>query len=425
MRYAITSSTLPTKAIEDAVKDMDGKDLRVANLSKQVFVTLDPKAAQILANRGYTVSIIQGVGMGVVAPPEPIPSTPKYTPLDLLDFMNLDKVRNLVVPPVNGDNYNIAVLDTGVRTTHVLLGGKVIHSHSVTTPGSDDGFNHGTGVCSIIHAVAPNANIINIKVLNDNGEGTEEDVVMGLEYAASLTGNLIPDIINLSLGSPDDGNINNPMRIACREVINRGINVVAAAGNYGPGISSITTPANEKYVLAVGSIGGNPPVVSRFSSRGPTPSGTVKPDSVVFGEDIIMASNSSDTATKANSGTSFACPMATAVIVLVLDAFNRKVNPINALIPGYESQSVKFSVSNVELIDSLLVKMSAKPEGIVLTKDNSYGWGIPIGDLILKNMGLVPGAANPSLDTSMIGSMMQLMMMIMMMKSISKIEVTK
>ena len=62
---------------------------------------------------------------------------------------------------------------------------------------------------------------------------------------------------------------------------------------------TINCPACEQYVMAVGSAHylpeSNTFVVSDFSSRGPTQEGLVKPDVVLFGEDIVVASSQSDT----------------------------------------------------------------------------------------------------------------------------------
>jgi len=261
-----------------------------------------------------------------------------------------------------------------------------------------DGLNHGTGVCSIAVTVAPLCNILNLKVLNDEGEGSEEDVVMAINDCIDFYDTqpeIAPQVINLSLGAPDDGNPDNVLRVACRAAIDRGIWVLASAGNGGPAPQTITSPACEKYVGAVGSANYIPEensfVISDFSSRGPTMEGITKPDAVMFGENIKVASSSSDSATTAKSGTSFAAPFASGAVALTLEGLGRAAR----LIPEYEEMYQMFlqyppMVSSQELLDLWLPRISAKPVEAPSGKDNDYGWGLPLGSLVAQALGAVP-----------------------------------
>ncbi|GAJ07257.1 unnamed protein product, partial [marine sediment metagenome] len=192
-----------------------------------------------------------------------------------------------------------------------------------------DGLDHDTGIASIIVTTVPKCNILDMKVLNSKGYGTEEQVVLAIDDLISMheaQSEFSPHVINLSLGGSDTGNPNQPMRAICREATERGIFVFASAGNGGPISQTITSPACENSVFAVGSID---PIlsddeivsfaISDFSSRGPTKEGLTKPDSVFFGRDIIMASSASDVATVAKSGTSFSAPFAPGGTVLFLE----------------------------------------------------------------------------------------------------------
>ena len=50
----------------------------------------------------------------------------------------------------------------------------------------EDGFDHGTGVASIAVAIAPQCGMVNLKVIDNSGNGDEESVVMGIDEAISL-----------------------------------------------------------------------------------------------------------------------------------------------------------------------------------------------------------------------------------------------
>ena len=258
---------------------------------------------------------------------------------------------------------------------------------------------HNTGVASIITTVAPLCNILNLKVLNDEGEGTEEELTLAIDDCLTMYDAreaITPLIINMSLGSPDNGNPNTPMRVACRAAIERGIWVAAAAGNDGPRSGSILSPACEEYVFAVGSAKYDTPfTVSDFSGRGPTKEGLVKPEALMFGENIILASSESNTATIAKTGTSFATPFMSAAALLYHEGW-LKVKYIGEPFPTmwtgrFPELEVLEVPPNIDvIIDEYLGQISAKPQGVALGKDNAYGYGIIAGGLIATALGLRP-----------------------------------
>ncbi|GAH34085.1 unnamed protein product [marine sediment metagenome] len=109
-----------------------------------------------------------------------------FTPLQLLSMIGLVDLQSLTVPPLYGQGSSIAVLDTGMRITHEQLGGMVVFSKNYTSDTTEDSFDHGTGVASIIHAVAPLSGILNMKVNDDKGDGTSEEVVEAIEDCIDL-----------------------------------------------------------------------------------------------------------------------------------------------------------------------------------------------------------------------------------------------
>jgi serine protease AprX len=389
VRYAITGATV------DQVKSVGATDIKEARSTGIIFATLTEEQASRLRSQGCTVDKVGEVKTAVM-PPAPVAAIPTYTPEQLVQVTGLEGLRGISRPPLYGEGFNLALVDTGIRETHEKISGRVVYSKNYTTGLMQDGFNHGTGTCSIALAVAPLCNILNLKVLNDKGEGTEEEVVLAIDDCISLYDTqpeIAPSVINLSLGSPDDGNPNNILRVACRAAIEKGIWVIAAAGNSGPTPGSLMTPACEKYVAAVGSAkylaDQKTFVVSDFSSRGPTLEGLIKPDALLFGEDIEMASSSSDTATIAKSGTSFATPFGSAMALLFHEGLYRRAVPTQE-IPGVYPELGIYYFTPADLIDKYLAGISIKPQGIPAGKDNDYGCGLPFGPLIAQVLSVSP-----------------------------------
>ena len=169
--------------------------------------------------------------------------------------------------------------------------------------------------------------------------------------------------------------------------IERGIWVMAAAGNLGPDPGTVMSPACEPYVVAVGSAKLEPFIVSSFSSRGPSEEGVIKPDAVMFGEDISMASSKSDTAVTAKSGTSFATPFAAGMALLYHEAIlaYHGVQYPRGVPPGLDPEITEL-ISVRDLIDVYLARICVKPQGSEFGKDAVYGYGLPFGPLISDSL---------------------------------------
>ncbi|MBA7506490.1 hypothetical protein ES706_05181 [subsurface metagenome] len=398
MRYAVISKGLTISQLQDEVKRCGGRNLRVALASKQVFCDLDEVSIIKLGTTGCSITKVGGVKATVmppiVTPPTPIAAAPVYSPQQLIWDIGLEDMRSITDPPLYGEGVNLAIIGTGIRETHKRISGHVVYRKNYTTDPMRDGLDHDTGICDIALAVAPLCSILNMKALNDKGEGTEEDVALAIDDCVlfhDTQPDIAPTVINLSLGSPDDGNPNNPLRVACRAAIDKGIWVLASAGNYGPIPYSVTTPACEHYVFAIGSIKYEPFIVSDWSSRGPTLEGQIKPDVVMFGEDISMASSASDTATTAKSGTSFAVPFCSGMVVLVHEGLYRQVIYEEEEIPGVLAPEVLgWVLPAQDVIDTYLSWVCVKPEGAPTGKDYDYGYGLPMASFLYRAVTMRP-----------------------------------
>ncbi|HEX8870014.1 MAG TPA: S8 family serine peptidase, partial [Lentzea sp.] len=188
-----------------------------------------------------------------------------------------------------GAGTTVAVLDTGIDSTHPDLQGAVVEEKNFTQAATtDDKFGHGTHVASTItgdgkyRGIAPDAKLVNGKVLDDNGSGTESGVIEGMEWAATKA-----KVVNMSLGSnsPSDGT-DIVSQAVNRLTAEHGALFVVAAGNSGRQVAS---PAAADAALTVGAVDRDDKLAP-FSSRGPRAGdGAIKPDITAPGVDIVAA----------------------------------------------------------------------------------------------------------------------------------------
>ena len=391
-RYSILNST------PEEVQDYGGKGIKDTRYSGIIFATMTEEKAKLLGDTGAVVAEVPSIkaDTDTVAPPVPIVSVPKYTPAELIAITGLEDLRNVTDPPLYGAGINLAIIGTGMLETHEQLLERVVYRENFTTEAMEDRFDHDTGVASIALALAPECGILNMKVIDHNGDGSEESVVLAIEKCIALheeQSSLAPSVLNLSLGTHDDGNRNTPMRVACRTAIAVGIWVFASSGNSGPYGGTIMSPACERYVFAVGSIMYLPDessfIVSDFSSRGPTYEGVVKPDAVLFGEDLVMASSANNTATTYKSGTSFTAPFAAGMAVLFLEGVARRAETLVRL--GQLESAMFYYVPASEVMDQHLSRICTKPADSSIVKSNVYGEGLPLGSLITQALQPVEG----------------------------------
>ena len=198
----------------------------------------------------------------------------------------------------DGTGIKVAVLDTGIDTAHADLAGQVIEERDFSgSSGTGDKFGHGTHVASITagtgarsggkyKGVAPGAKLLNGKVLDDNGFGSDSGIIAGMEWAVAQGAN----VVNLSLGGTDMPGI-DPME----ETVNRlsaesDTLFVIAAGNEGEfGEGTVGSPGSADAALTVGAVD-KADQLADFSSRGPrVGDGGVKPDLTAPGVAITAA----------------------------------------------------------------------------------------------------------------------------------------
>lgn len=182
--------------------------------------------------------------------------------------------------------------------------------------------------------IAPECNLISVKVLNGEGKGNAGDVLAGLQWVLDNKERYNIKILNLSIGT-NNTSTKDPLVKAVEKAWDMGIVVTIAAGNNGPDKSTISSPAISKKVITIGAsddhksakVWGN--TLINFSGRGPTLECIIKPDVIAPGVDIISCLPSDISTESENidivdknyfslSGTSMATPIVTGAIALLL-----------------------------------------------------------------------------------------------------------
>ncbi len=151
-------------------------------------------------------------------------------------------------------DFPIAIVDTGVDTSHEDLADKILPGYDFVNGDDDpqDDHGHGTHCAGIAAAGADNgfggvgigyaAKIMPVKVLDAAGGGSTSGVAQGIVYAVDHGAK----VISLSLGGPV---ASEALRDAINYATSHQVVVVAAAGN--DGTSSPSYPAAFDGVLAV------------------------------------------------------------------------------------------------------------------------------------------------------------------------------
>jgi len=271
--------------------------------------------------------------------------------------------------PYTGKGIKVAVVDTGINDRHVDLAGKVVARQDFSNPDYSgksfwpwdwfkstpsepkatklDGVGHGTwcagaiaGGGQIYQGMAPKVILLDARVLNSQGHGSNDGVIRGMSWAADQGA----DIISMSLGgegTPDDAVSREADALA-----SEGIVIVVAAGNEGPHKNTIGSPSCAAKVITVAAVD-QQNKVTQYSSRGPVvfngldltkpdiaaPGGGTTVMSQCFYQNGVTSVKSFDTnrdpctVTAADgtqyqrmSGTSMATPIVAGICALILEA---------------------------------------------------------------------------------------------------------
>lgn len=213
-----------------------------------------------------------------------------------------------------GTGVKVAVLDSGYDADHPALAGAVTAAKGFTYNGAEDvrdWVGHGTHVAATVagrdpkyRGIAPGAELVAGKVLDDGGWGQQSWIIAGMEWAAAEQR---ADVVNLSLGGGDTQAEDPVEQAVDRLTAATGALFVVAAGNEGEaGDRTLDSPAGAAAALAVGAVDRDDRLAP-FSSRGPRIGDrSIKPDLTAPGVGIVSAVPGGRFA--ALSGTSMAAP---------------------------------------------------------------------------------------------------------------------
>jgi len=232
-----------------------------------------------------------------------------------------------------GKGVNAYVMDTGIRTTHVDFGGRAFPAvqteffgfrlkecSATDTNCALDKQGHGTHCAGTIggttYGMAKGVTLHAVKVLGDNGSGSTGGITKAMDWVA--TNAQKPAVASMSLG----GGFSAALNDAVSAIVSSGITVVTASGNENTDGCS-KSPGSAPAAINVGSTDITDDR-SSFSNYGSCLN--------IFapGRDILSSVVDSDTASKAYSGTSMACPhVSGAAALLLMD--NNDMTPAQVL----------------------------------------------------------------------------------------------
>jgi serine protease AprX len=281
-----------------------------------------------------------------------------------------DIIRSNAGTPLSGRGVTVAVLDTGIDSTHGDLAGRVAQNVKLADvqsapagfnypanienlPNTDQALGHGTFVAGVIGGngaksggqyagVAPGARLVGMSA----GDINLVFVLNGLDYLLERGASLGVRVVNCSFSASTVFDFNDPVNIATKMLTDRGVNVVFSAGNTGDGWHTLNPYAAAPWVVSVGATDAKGRLAD-FSSRGDFASRMFRPTLVAPGVRVVSLRSSGLSVTgvegigfngdtglaPANvpfyttaSGTSFSAPQVAGAIALMLEA-NPKLTP--------------------------------------------------------------------------------------------------
>ena len=258
----------------------------------------------------------------------------------------------------NGSGSVVAIIDTGIDGEHVGLDDldddnstddpkiiaffDAVNNASATdgdvVPYDDHGHGShcagttaGTGAPTYDNpGMAPQAQLVGVKVLDGGGSGSFAGVMLGMEWTVEKRHDFNIRAASMSLGgfgliewtSSEEESVN---RMA-NEMVRNGIALFIAAGNSAVS-AQIGTPGSAEDVITVGALDKDTKIAV-YSSQGPTEEGRVKPNIAFVGSSVMSVEANTGTGYRSMSGTSMATPGAAGVAALMYQA-NPDLSPFD------------------------------------------------------------------------------------------------
>ncbi|GAV53878.1 hypothetical protein ZYGR_0AK03800 [Zygosaccharomyces rouxii] len=213
-----------------------------------------------------------------------------------------------------GRSVNAYIIDTGIYKDHEDFCGRAVFGQDFTGEGPGDGNGHGTHVAGIVGSrtfgVAKKVNLVEVKALNNRGQGNLTTVISAVEFAVNhcRSSGKKGCVANLSLGAIRNSVINQAIKAAYEA----GLIVVVAAGNSNIN-SCWNSPASAPEAITVGAFDDRTDTIAKFSNWGPCVD--------IFASGVKVKSLSAFPPHKPImfSGTSMASPSVTGFVAILLD----------------------------------------------------------------------------------------------------------
>lgn len=192
----------------------------------------DPAVSKVVQNKKFHIDATQ--------------DNPPSWGLDRIDQAETAGDDAYTYPDAAGGDVTAYVIDTGVRVTHNDFEGRATSGFDAVDndDDADDGNGHGTHVAGTIagasHGVAKKAKIVAVRVLDDAGSGTTEQVVAGIDWVTE--NHQGPSVANMSLG----GSADPALDAAVQKAIASGVTFAVAAGNESSDAGEGSPPASPR-----------------------------------------------------------------------------------------------------------------------------------------------------------------------------------
>ena len=289
---------------------------------KQVSLNAAMAASSTDTSGGYTCPVTDAT---TIVPRRSISERdydrPVTDAISRLDYPFLKSIRaDKAWYRATGRGVGVAVIDTGIEGDlpefqSLSSGSSRVIASAVTNPcatDAQDHYGHGTHVAGLIAGdslayssdskyygdnmgVAPRANVVSVKVSDDDGNTTVLDVINGIQFAVDHKAEFGIRVVNLSLSSTvAESYRTDPLAAAVEQAWFSGLVVVTAAGNEALMNDGVTfAPANDPWAITVGALDDRgtftrlDDLLAPWSSRGLTQDGIRKPEVLAPGARLV------------------------------------------------------------------------------------------------------------------------------------------
>lgn len=308
----------------------------------------------------------------------------------------------------DGSGVTVAIIDTGIDGNHSGLDDQdddpstydpkiigfydAVNNPSLTNgtevfPYDDQGHGThcagttaGTGAPTFEHpGMAPQANLVGVKVLDAGGSGSFATVMAGMQWTVDHRYEYNIRAASMSLGGPgaiewtssEEDSVNR----YANEMVRAGIAMFIAAGNNGVS-AQIGTPGSAEDVITVGALDKDTSIAI-YSSQGPTEEGRIKPNIAFVGSDVMSAEANSGDGYVGFSGTSMATPGAAGVAALMYQA-NPDLSP-------FDIRNIMQETATYRLCSYMFANEPCTEDFIPKNRQNNvYGHGHVNADVALQ-----------------------------------------